>query len=136
MVRRPKHSSRRERGFTLLELMAVMFIMSVLAGIAMPQFRVSVIRAREVVLLVDLFQFRDLIDQYYADKGRYPPSLEALVEDGYLRRIPKDPLTGTADWQVVYEEPSADDFTLEIGIYDVHSSAPGTSLSGTPYAEW
>ena len=77
-----------------------------------------------------------MIDQRYADKGRYPPSLEALVEEGYLRRIPKDPLTGMADWQVVYEEPSADDFTLEIGIYDVHSSAPGTSLSGTPYAEW
>ena len=136
MVSRPTHSSLRERGFTLLELMAVMFIMSVLAGIAMPQFRVSVIRAREAVLLEDLFQFRDLIDQYYADKGRYPPSLETLVEEGYLRRIPKDPFTGMADWQVVYEEPSADDFSLEVGIYDIHSSAPGTSLSGTPYNEW
>jgi len=133
VVRRP---GQFDRGFTLLELMAVMFIMSVLAGIAMPQFRVSVIRAREAVLLEDLFQFRDLIDQYYADKGRYPPSLETLVEEGYLRRIPKDPLTGRADWQVVYEEPSGDDFTLELGIYDIHSSAPGISLSGTPYSEW
>ena len=136
MVRRPTASPRHERGFTLMELMAVMFIISVLAGIAMPQFRVSIIRAREAVLLEDLFQFRDLIDQHYADKGRYPASLEALVEDGYLRRIPKDPFTGMADWQVVYEEPSGDDLTLEIGIYDVHSSAPGTSLSGTAYSEW
>ena len=136
MVRRPTDSPRRERGFTLLELMAVMFIMSVLAGISLPQFRVSIIRAREAVLLEDLFQFRDLIDQHYADKGRYPPSLEALVEEGYLRLMPKDPFTGIADWQVVYEEPSGDDLTLELGIYDVHSSARGTSLSGTPYSEW
>ncbi len=129
-------SSRRERGFTLLELMAVMFIMSVLAGIAMPQFRVSVIRAREAVLLEDLFQFRDLIDQYYADKGRYPPSLEALVEEGYLRQLPKDPFTGAVDWEVEYEELSADDLTLEQGVYDVHSASQTTSLSGTPYSEW
>ena len=127
---------RGEAGFTLLELMAVMFIISVLAGIALPQFRVSIIRAREAVLLEDLFQFRDLIDQYYADKGRYPASLETLVEEGYLRKIPKDPFTGSADWQLVFEEPDPDELVLEVGIYDVHSAAPGVSLSGTPYSEW
>jgi general secretion pathway protein G len=83
-----------------------------------------------------LFQLRDLIDQHYADKGRYPESLEALVEAGYLRQLPQDPMTGAADWETVFEEYDADDPVAQPGIYDVHSASPATALDGTPYNEW
>jgi general secretion pathway protein G len=123
-------------GFTLLELIAVMFIISVLAGIALPRFQASVVAAREAVLAENLYQLRDLIDQYYIDKGRYPETLDALVEAGYLRKLPKDPFTGQAEWDVVFSEPDASDPGAEIGIFDVHSLAPGTATNGQPYAEW
>jgi general secretion pathway protein G len=126
----------RSAGFTLLELIAVMFIISVLAGIALPRFQASIVASREAVLAEDLYQLRDLIDQYYVDKGRYPQSLDALVEAGYLRKLPNDPFTGAPDWNVVYSEPDASDPGAEIGIFDVHSSAPGAGTNGRPYSEW
>jgi general secretion pathway protein G len=127
---------RASGGFTLLELIAVMFIISVLAGIALPRFQASILAAREAVLAEDLYQLRDLIDQYYIDKGRYPPTLEALVEEGYLRKVPSDPFTGVADWEVVYSEPDASDPGAEIGVFDVHSNAAGSGSDGRPYSEW
>jgi len=123
-------------GFTLLELIAVMFIISVLAGIALPRFQASVVASREAVLAENLYQLRDLIDQYYIDKGRYPPTLDALVEAGYLRKLPKDPFTGVAEWDVVYSEPDPSDPGAEVGIFDVHSYAAGSATDGRPYSEW
>jgi general secretion pathway protein G len=123
-------------GFTLLELITVMFIISILAGIALPQFKGSVIAAKEAVLKENLFQLRDLIDQYYLDRGEYPASLEALVEEGYLRSLPKDPMTGLADWTTELAEPDQTDPGAPLGLYDVHSSSQGSGLNGVPYSEW
>ena len=126
----------RERGFTLIELLTVMFVMSVLVGIALPQYRNAVVTAKEATLRENLFRFRDLIDQYQADKAKYPASLEALVEDGYLRKIPVDPITGRPDWQTILAEPDPDNPGEAPGVYDVKSSSGEVSLSGTPYSEW
>ena len=125
-----------EAGFTLIELVTVVSMLAILAAVALPQFKASVIQAREAVLKEDLFQFRDLIDQYQADKGHYPESLETLVEAGYLRKIPKDPITGVADWEIVLEEVDVDNPSEVIGVYDVRSKAPGQGMDGTLYSEW
>ena len=127
---------RGESGFTLLEMITVVSIIGILAGIALPQYRAAIIQSKEAVLREDLFRFRDTIDQYQADKGVYPPSLEALVEQGYLRRIPNDPLTAAPDWESVPAEIDPDNPGAEPGIYDVKSASPATSLSGIPYSEW
>lgn len=127
---------RGASGFTLIELMMVAFIISVLAAIALPQYHNAIVQSKEAVLRENLFRFRDLIDQYQADKGRYPASLEALVQDGYLRRIPADPITGAADWEAVPAEPDPDNPGEAPGIYDVRSSSTALSMGGTPYNEW
>jgi len=128
--------ARRQLGFTLIELMTVTFIVSVLAAIALPQYKNAIRHSQEAVLRENLYRMRDLIDQYYADKGKYPASLETLVEEGYLRKIPKDPLTGQPDWQTELAEMDADNPGETPGIYNVKSASPETSLSGSAYAEW
>jgi general secretion pathway protein G len=128
---------RSETGFTLLELLVVMSLIAVLSGIAMVQYTTSVQRAREAVLREDLFRMRDAIDQYYADKGKWPASLDALVTDKYLRDVPEDPMTGARDsWQTVAAEPEPGNATAEPGIYDVKSGSDRSGIDGTSYAEW
>jgi general secretion pathway protein G len=127
---------RAAPGFTLIELITVVALVSILAAIALPNYRVAIIQSREAVLKENLFRMRDLIDQYYLDKGVYPPSLETLVEEGYLRKLPEDPFTRTADWTPVFSEPDPDRPGEPPGVYDVKSASEQPSLAGTPYNEW
>lgn len=123
------------RGFTLLELMIVMTIIVVLAAIVMPLYQKHVVAAREAVLRDDLVQMRKMIDTYAADKGKLPSSLDALVEEGYLREIPVDPITGQKDWNAT---TGSDPASVEggQGVTDVHSSSGDQSSEKTPYSEW
>jgi len=128
-------SGARQRGFTLLELMIVITIIIILAAVVLPQYQKTILATREAVLRDDLFKMRSLLDQYAADKQKLPQSLDDLVSGGYLREIPKDPITGQADWNVVTgEDPNSS--SGESGVIDVHSSAADTSSEGTPYSEW
>ncbi len=124
-------------GWTLIELMVVMALIMVLAAIGLVQYRTSVTSAKESVLKEDLFRMRDAIDQYYADKGEYPASLDELVSSTYLREIPVDPFTRSRDtWQTILAEPDPNNPTATIGIYDVKSGSDAMALDGTKYAEW
>lgn len=122
-------------GFTLLELMIVISIIIILAAVALPQYQKTIMHARETVLKDDLFKLRSLIDQYAADKGKLPQSLDDLVTAGYMREIPKDPITDNKDWNVVTGD---DPYSTEggTGVTDVHSSSSEVSTEGSPYSEW
>jgi general secretion pathway protein G len=125
------------RGWTLVELLVVISMIAVLATIALTNYRNSVTASREAVLRTDLFRLRDAIDQYYADRGEYPATLESLVSEGYLRKIPEDPFTRSADtWQTVAAEANLSRPTAEPGIYDVKSGSDLTALDGSRYADW
>jgi general secretion pathway protein G len=127
----------RVEGFTLVELLVVISLIGILAAMALVNYRNGVLRSQEAVLRTDLFRMRDAIDQYYADKGKYPSSLDSLVSDGYLRSVPEDPITKSKDtWQTVPAEPDPNNPSAEPGIYDVKSGAPGTSLDGSNYTDW
>ena len=128
---------RRDGGFTLIELLIVIALITILATMGVVQYRNSIQASKEAVLHTDLFRMRDAIDQYYADKAKYPASLDALVSDGYMRAIPEDPITKSADtWQTVPAEPEPGNTSTEPGIYNVKSGAPGTGIDGTSYSEW
>jgi general secretion pathway protein G len=123
-------------GWTLIEMLVVLSLIMILTAVAMTQYRNSVQYAREAALRSNLFQMRDAIDQYYADKNKYPESLEALVSEKYLRAVPKDPVTNTTDWQTVPAEAEPGSVSTVTGIYEVHSSSRDTALDGSHYADW
>ncbi len=122
-------------GFTLLELMIVISVIIILVSVALPQFQKTIMHARETVLHDDLFKMRSLIDQYAADKGKLPQSLDDLVTAGYMREIPKDPITDNKDWAITTGD---DPYSTEggSGVTDVHSASGDVSTEGTPYSEW
>jgi len=124
-------------GFTLMEMMIVMVLIVILAGIGLSVYGNSVQRAKEATLKEDLFRMRDAIDQYYADKNKYPSSLEDLVSEKYLRAVPVDPFTQNTDtWQTTASDPDPSQPTLEAGISNVKSGSEQTGLDGTRYADW
>jgi general secretion pathway protein G len=128
---------RRQAGFTLIELLVVISLISILAAMAVVQYRNSITRTQEAILKTNLFRMRDAIDQYYADKGRYPASLDALVSDQYMRRVPEDPFTKSADtWQTIPAEPDPGNPSADPGIYDVKRGAQGQALDGSSFADW
>jgi general secretion pathway protein G len=128
---------RRPSGFTLVELLIVISLISILAGVGLVQYKNSLVHAQEATLKEDLFRMNDAIDQYYADKGKYPASLDALVSEGYLRKVPEDPVTKSADtWQTVPADPDPSNPSAEPGIYAVKSGAQGTALDGSSYSDW
>jgi general secretion pathway protein G len=132
-----QRSRGRQGGFTLVELLVVLAIISILASMAVVQYRNSIQLANEAVLTTNLVRMRDAIDQYYADKGKYPASLDVLVTDHYLRKIPEDPFTKSSDtWQTIPAEPDPANPSAEPGIYDVKSGAPGQALDGRSFSDW
>jgi general secretion pathway protein G len=125
------------RGFTLIELMVVLTVISILVSIAIPIANSAIVRSKEAVLRSNLYTLRTLIDQYTADKLKAPQSLDDLVSAGYLRSVPKDPITDSnTTWQVVMEDVTLFPEQTETGIFDVHSGSTAISSDGSPYSEW
>jgi general secretion pathway protein G len=122
------------RGFTLIELLIVITIIGILVTLAQPSYQRAVTAAKEATLKENLFVLRDVIDQFFADNSKYPGSLQDMVDKGYLRRVPRDPVTGSADtWVGV---PATDDQGQQQGIFDVRSGSEAVALDGTRYADW
>jgi general secretion pathway protein G len=131
------HPNRFEEGFTLLELMIVMIIIGILTAVAVPAYLQSVRKAKEAVLREDLHAIRSAIDSYTVDKQKAPQQLEDLVEAGYLKTMPKDPLTNRTDtWVPGQEDTLGSIDQTQSGIDDVHSGAQETSSDGTAYSSW
>jgi general secretion pathway protein G len=128
---------RNDGGWTLIELFVVLSIVVVLASLAMNQYRNSIRYAREAALRSNLFLMRDAIDQYYADKGRYPESLQTLVSESYIRAIPLDPFTSMTDsWITVPADPEPGAGSASPGIYDVKSGSLDSAMDGSRYGDW
>jgi general secretion pathway protein G len=125
-------TGRRRRGFTLIEMLVVMLVIAMLLTIAVPRYLRSLQRSKEAVLLQDLSALRESIDNFYGDTGKFPDSLSMLVEHRYLRSVPTDPITKSADAWVLVRAEDPD----ETGVKDVHSGAEGVGQNGVPYAAW
>ena len=126
-----------DRGFTLIELMIVISLILILVSISIPVYNQSILRAKESVLRQDLFQLRSLISQYTLDKQKAPQALDDLVQAGYLKQIPNDPMTGTnSSWTVDQEDSLMSVDQQDPGISDVHSGSSGTASDGTAYNTW
>ena len=133
-----KRQTQNTRGFTLIEMLIVVALIGILATIAVGQYQRSIVRAKEAALRENLFVMRSQISNYFADKGEYPFDLQSLVDEKYLKRIPSDPITRSADTWVVTHSDVGDeeDISNEQGIEDVHSGADEISLDGLPYADF
>ncbi|HUJ96246.1 MAG TPA: prepilin-type N-terminal cleavage/methylation domain-containing protein [Terriglobales bacterium] len=127
---------KQSRGFTLMELMIVISLMLILLAISIPAYNRSILQAKEAVLKQDLFQLRSLISQYTLDKQKAPQALEDLVTAGYLKQIPKDPMTGEANWTVEQEDTLMSPDQTDPGIDDVHSASNLIGSDGTAYSSW
>jgi len=125
-----------KKGYTLLELMIVVAIVGILVSLAIPNFQQSAMKAKETALKQNLFTMRAVLDQYYADRGDYPDSLQSLVEAQYLRAIPMDPFTkSSTTWTEIYEDQQEGDDS-PAGVYDIKSGSDGIAVDGTPYKDW
>jgi general secretion pathway protein G len=134
---RARRAMKRLRGFTFVELMVVITIMVILITMAIPIYNRSIFRAKESVLKNNLFTLRTVIDNYSYDKGKAPQSLQDLVTEGYLQKLPVDPMTGNNQgWRTVMEDASQSISQSEPGIFDVHSGSDKMGLDGTAYSEW
>ena len=128
---------KSSKGFTLFELLAVMVILSILASIAVPSYKRSQIKAKESVLAEDLYQMRRSIDAYFADHGSYPDNLDQLIQNKYLRGIPRDPFTQKEDtWNCLPPEPAENGQLAEGGCFDVRSGSDLIGFNDMPYQEW
>ena len=128
---------RSQHGFTLIEILVVMVIITILAGVSVAMYGNSITRANEAALKENLHQMREAIDAYHADKNKWPPALDALVTEKYLREIPRDPITQLVDWRTTPSEPDPTNQQDEPGISDVHSNSDAQSpFTNTPYSEW
>ena len=129
--------TRRQLGFTLMELLVVMTIIAILATIGLAGYRHKTTLARESVLKEDLFQMRHSLEQYRADRGKLPSSLQPLKDLGYLREIPVDPMTNSRDtWALEFEAPDPDNPDAETGVYNIRSGSTDMGENGIPYNEW
>ena len=141
LLRRPRGTSRLhsalsgQSGFTLIEIMIVMAIVGILLTLAEPSYHAQIVKAREASLKKSLFVMRDVLDQFAADQGRYPESLQTLVDEDYLRALPTDPFTRSSDTWIEVREDSSDGEDSP-GIFDLHSGSDLVSSDGTPYNQW
>src|SRR5688572_27421685 len=133
----PDTKTGRRRGFTLLELMIVLTIIAILVGIAIPIYRTMIMQSREKTLKVNLHSLRSVVDQYTADTKKAPQTLQEIVDAGYFRELPLDPMTGSHDtWETEYDTSVSSPDQTETGITNVRSGASGISSEGTPYNTW
>ena len=127
---------RSQRGFTLIELLVVVAIIGILAAVAVGQYQRNIVKAKEAVLRENLFTIRTQINNYFADKGKYPADLQTLVDAHYLRKLPVDPITGSTDtWIPEQAQMGEEDISTEAGIIDVTSGADGSTIEGVPYKD-
>ncbi len=132
---RPRNAG--SRGFTLIEMLVVVAMIGILAAVAVGQYQMSIVKSKEAVLKENLFVIRTAINQYFADKGKYPFDIQSLVDDHYIRAMPIDPITDSTDtWVTEFAQLGDADISTEPGIADVTSGAPGASLDGSAYADW
>lgn len=132
-----RHTRSGRSGFTIIELMVVMTVVTILVSIAVPFYQKAIIRSKEAVLRNNLFTMRTVIDEFTMDKGKAPQALQDLVEEGYLRQVPVDPMTQSEQsWKVIMEDATTSVNQTEPGIFDVRSGSDRTSLEGTPYGDW
>ncbi len=137
MAQTTQSGNRRRRGFTLIEIMIVMAIITIIISIAVPMYQKALVRSKESVLKNNLFTLRTVIDEYTYDKQKGPQSLQDLVSEGYLRAVPVDPITKTAEsWRIIMEDALTAVNQTDPGIFDVRSGSDAKSMEGTLYSEW